>query len=128
MRSKWLSIGFGGVAVIALLSGWAPAASAQSGLGGLRGAVIDQQGAGLPGVTVTATSPDVLRPQSDVTNERGEYRLGNLAPGTYTVTAELPGFATFKRDGILVRVGSTFAVDITMQLSTVQETDRKSVV
>ena len=102
---------------VVLLLGWTVAASAQSGLGGLRGAVVDPQGGGLPGVTVTASSPDVLRPQTDVTNERGEYRLINLPPGTYTLTAELPGFATFRREGILIRAGATFAVDFTMQLS-----------
>ncbi|MSO62467.1 MAG: TonB-dependent receptor [Acidobacteria bacterium] len=122
MTSKWRSARFVGAALVVLCFSVAGPASAQSGLGGLRGAVTDQQGAGLPGVTVTATSPNVLRPQSDVTNDRGEYRLNNLAPGTFTLTAELPGFATFKREGILVRVGATFAVDVTMQLSSLQET------
>ncbi len=122
MRSMWRAGGFVGAAFTALCLSLAWPAGAQTGLGGLRGAVTDQQGAGLPGVTITATSPDVLRPQSDVTNERGEYRLNNLPPGTFTLTAELPGFATFRREGILVRVGATFAIDITMQLSSVQET------
>ena len=122
MTSKWRSARLGGAAVLLVLLGMASAAHAQSGLGGLRGAVTDPQGAGLPGVTVTASSPDVLRPQSDVTNERGEYRLNNLPPGTYLLVAELPGFATFRREAILVRVGATFALDFTMQLSTVQET------
>ena len=111
-----------GVVVLVGCFGWAPSADAQSGLGGLRGSVVDQQGGGLPGVTITAASPDALRTQTDVTSDRGEYRLNNLPPGTYSLTAELPGFASFRREGILVRVGATFAVDITMQLSTVQET------
>ena len=106
----------------ALLAGWATAASAQVVLGGLRGAVVDAQGLTLPGVTVTATAPEMLGPQTGVTNESGEYRLFNLPPGTFTLTAELTGFATFRREGILIRTGSTFQVDITMQLSTLQET------
>ncbi|MBA3269943.1 MAG: TonB-dependent receptor [Acidobacteria bacterium] len=122
MNKTWHLNKFGGAALLVLLLGVMSEAGAQSGLGGLRGAVTDQQGEALPGVTVTATSPDVLRPQSDVTNERGEYRLNNLPPGTFSVTAELPGFASFRRDGILVRVGATFAVDIAMQLSSLQET------
>lgn len=111
-----------GVAVLVSCLGWGATAAAQSGLGGLRGTIVDQQGGGLPGVTVTATSPDALRTQSDVSNERGEFRLNNLPPGTYAISAELAGFATFRREGILVRVGATFAVDITMQLSSIQET------
>ena len=122
MGSKRSSVHFGVVSVLVLLLVVTSVAGAQTGLGGLRGAVTDQQGAGLPGVVITATSPDVLRPHSDVTNERGEYRLNNLPPGTFSLTAELPGFATFKREGLLVRVGATFAVDITMQLSSLQET------
>jgi protocatechuate 3,4-dioxygenase beta subunit len=65
------------------------AAFAQTGLGGLRGTIIDSQGGALPGVTVTATSPEMLGPQTAVTNERGEYRLINLPPGTFTIVAEL---------------------------------------
>jgi hypothetical protein len=106
---------------VALVGSAALPTSAQ-GLGGLRGVVVDAQGGALPGVTVTATSPEMLGPQSAVTNERGEYRLINLPPGTFSVTADLTGFAATKREGILLRAGATFQVDFTMQLSTIQET------
>jgi Carboxypeptidase regulatory-like domain len=105
-----------------LLVGWATAASAQQGLGGLRGVITDDQGAVLPGVTVTITSPTMLGPQVDVTNGQGEYRVINLPPGTFTLTAELTGFASYQREGILLRAGATFQVDVKMQLSTLQET------
>ncbi len=95
---------------------------AQQGLGGLRGVITDDQGAVLPGVTVTITSPSMLGPQVDVTNAGGEYRVINLPPGTFTLTAELTGFANSRREGILLRAGATFQVDLTMQLSTLQET------
>ncbi len=85
----------------ALIVGCATAASAQQGLGGLRGIITDAQGAVLPGVTVTVTSPTMLGPQVGVTNAQGEYRVLNLPPGTFTLTAELTGFATFERPGIL---------------------------
>ncbi|MGH9346759.1 MAG: carboxypeptidase regulatory-like domain-containing protein, partial [Vicinamibacterales bacterium] len=96
---------------------------AQAGTqGSLRGYVKDAQGGALPGVTVTATSPELLRPATGVTNDEGYYRLLNLPPGTYTITSELAGFSTFKREGILLRAGATFAVDVVMQLGTLQET------
>ena len=91
-----------------LLAVSATAASAQTGLGGLRGIVVDAQGGALPGVTVTATAPEMLGPQTGVTNESGDYRLINLPPGTFTLTAELTGFATFRREGILLRTGVHF--------------------
>lgn len=95
---------------------------AQAGLGGLRGYVKDAQGGALPGVTVTATAPESIRPTVVVTNEEGYYRLINLPPGTYKVTAELTGFAPFVRENILVRAGATFALDIALSLGALQET------
>lgn len=95
---------------------------AQTGLGSLRGYVRDAQGGALPGVTITATSSELLRPVTAVTNEEGYYRLINLPPGTYVLTAELTGFSNFIREGILLRAGATFAVDIELALGTLQET------
>lgn len=95
---------------------------AQTGDGALRGYVKDESGAILPGVTVTATSPELLVPVVSVTDETGLYRLNRLPPGTYVVTAELTGFSTTRREGILMRAGSTFTVDLQMGLSNLQET------
>ncbi|MGH9333751.1 MAG: TonB-dependent receptor, partial [Vicinamibacteria bacterium] len=91
--------------------------------GSLRGYVTDDTAAALPGVTVTAAS-DVLMggSRTAVTDSTGYYRLINLPPGTYSVTAELANFASYRREGILVRAGATFSVDIQLQLSSVQET------
>jgi hypothetical protein len=95
---------------------------AQTGDGGLRGYVKDEQGGILPGVTVTATGPELLAPVVVVSATDGSYRLINLPPGTYTITAELAGFAIYQRQGILVRAGSTFGVDIDMRLGSLAET------
>ena len=109
------------VSLAVLLSLLPSAVAAQTGDGSLRGYVRDQQGGVLPGVTVTATSPDLLAPVVAVSDTAGYYRLNNLPPGTYTIAADLTGFAAYKREGILMRAGSTFTVDIEMTLSSVQE-------
>jgi hypothetical protein len=109
------------VVSLALLIG-VPFDLAAQNLGGLRGYVRDEQGGALPGVTVTVSSPEILQPSSTVTNEEGYYRLINLPPGTYKMAAELAGFAPFVREGILLRAGATFAVDVQMSLGTIQET------
>lgn len=95
---------------------------AQTGDGSLRGFVKDQQGAVLPGVAVTATSAALLTPVTGVTDASGYYRLLNLPPGTFTIAAELTGFSTFRREGIVMRAGTTFTVDIAMQLGNMSET------
>jgi Carboxypeptidase regulatory-like domain len=94
---------------------------AQGGDGSLRGSVRDSQGGALPGVTITATSDVLLSPSVTVTDSAGNYRLINLPPGTFTVTAQLAGFSTARREGILLRAGSNFQVDMTMELGALEE-------
>ena len=74
------------------------AAYAQASIAGV---VRDTSGAVLPGVTVEAASPALIeKVRSVVTDGAGQYRIVDLRPGTYSVTFTLPGFSTFKRDGI----------------------------
>jgi Ca-activated chloride channel family protein len=64
-------------------------AAAQSDRGLLTGTIKDASGAAVPGVTVEATGPVTA---TAVTNARGDFRIVNLIPGDYTVTATLAGF------------------------------------
>src|SRR3989449_1949224 len=96
--------------------------AAQGGDGSLRGTVKDSQGGALPGVTITATSEVLLSPSVAVTDGSGNYRLINLPPGTFTVTAQLAGFSIPRHEGILLRAGSNFQVDITMEIGALAET------
>lgn len=97
-------------------------ALAQTGDGSIRGYVKDEQGAVLPGVTVTALSPALLSPVTGVTDTGGYYRLLNLPPGTYAITAELSGFSAWRREGIIMRAGITFQVDVDLKIGTLSET------
>ena len=60
----------------------------------LGGTVGDATGALIPGVTITATNTGTGIVNTLVTNESGAYNFASLQPGTYKVTAELPGFQT----------------------------------
>ncbi len=106
---------------VALLVPTAPA-FAQTGDGSIRGYVKDEQGAVLPGVVVTAHSTALLSPVTAVSDTGGYYRLLNLPPGTYAVTAELSGFSSWRREGIIMRAGITFSVDVDLKLGTLAET------
>src|SRR5262245_1002162 len=96
--------------------------AAQTGQGSLRGYIKDESGGALPGVTVTATSAALIQPTTAVTDAEGYYRLINLPPGTYTLVAELTGFATHRHEGVLLQAGANFQVDATMKIGTLQET------
>src|SRR5512133_4339115 len=97
-------------------------AVAQTAEGSIRGYVKDQQGNALPGVTITATSPGMPTPRTGVTDQEGYYRLLNVPPGNYSVTAELQGVSRIVRANIEVRAGLNLGVDLSMQLGTFEET------
>jgi hypothetical protein len=97
-------------------------ATAQTGDGSLRGYARDESGAILPGVSVTAESDVLMEPAVVVTDGTGYYRIVNLPPGTYALTFELTGFATYRQEGIVLRASANFNVDATLTISTVQET------
>jgi hypothetical protein len=89
----------------------------------IAGAVKDTTGALLPGVTVEATSPALIEKVRSVTTDgSGQYRIVDLRPGTYSVTFTLPGFNTFKRDGIELTGSFTATVDAELRVGAVEET------
>ena len=115
-----------GLLAIAVIVAFAGNAFAQGGgassTGTIQGRVADSQGAVLPGVTVTATSPSALGAQTTVTSETGNYRFPALPPGNYEITFELAGFNTLKREGIAISLGFTANVNVELALATLQET------
>src|ERR1700742_1727711 len=67
-------------------------AAGQTTTGTISGHVADSQGLPLPGVTVTATSPNLQGARTSVTSSNGDYVFNNLPSGTYAMTFELSGF------------------------------------
>jgi hypothetical protein len=90
--------------------------------GTLEGTVKDEQGALLPGVTVTVTNLDTGEQRVVVTNERGLYRAPLLSLGTYRVAAELQGFKKFEQTGVSLRAGQTAVIDVSLAVGEVAET------
>ncbi|HET9705664.1 MAG TPA: carboxypeptidase regulatory-like domain-containing protein [Vicinamibacterales bacterium] len=114
-----------GAAVLAVSLAAAPAfaqGGGASSTGTIQGRVMDAQGAVLPGVTVTATSPALIQSQTTVTSETGNYRFPAVPPGTFELTYELAGFNTLKRSGISITLGFTANVNVELALATLQET------
>ncbi|MFO7865584.1 MAG: carboxypeptidase regulatory-like domain-containing protein [Candidatus Aminicenantes bacterium] len=107
-----------GMAILFLFSMFAVA---QEQTGELVGTVTDEEGNPLPGVSVTADSPSLMGTASSVTNMDGDYRLLRLPPGTYTVTYEMQGFGTLRREGIVIRLGRTFSLDVTLRPAALEE-------
>jgi hypothetical protein len=67
----------------------------------ISGVVTDNSGAVLPGVAVEVSGPVLIeKVRTTATDGRGEYRVLELRPGTYTVMFRRQGFASFRREGI----------------------------
>src|SRR5215467_12584998 len=108
-----------GVVVLALL--FLPASAfAQASISGT---VKDASGGVLPGVTIEAAS-DVLieKTRTATTDGNGRYQLVDLRPGKYTVTFQLGGFGTVKRDGVELSGTSNTVVDADLKVGAVAET------
>jgi outer membrane receptor protein involved in Fe transport len=109
---------------LGMLAPWSiPTAFAQvSADGTIRGTVHDEQGGVLPGVSVTATSQSAPRPVVAVSDADGTYRLLNLVPGEYVITAELQGFSRMERRGLVIAAGLNLTVDIDLKIGALGET------
>jgi hypothetical protein len=87
--------------------------------GGLRGQVLDPSGAAVPGAAVTLTEgPAVLNVQS---GNDGVYAFKNVPPGSYTLTIQANGFATFSKTGIAVAAGQTRQQNISLVIAVQQQ-------
>jgi hypothetical protein len=109
---------FAALAVFALAS----TAHAQVQTGSILVRAVDEQGALMPGVTITLTSPVLVAgTMTGVTDAGGVNRFPSLVPGTYTVKMELSGFQTITRENIAVLVGQTTPVEFAMKVGAVAE-------
>jgi hypothetical protein len=108
--------------ILSLAIGSAAFAQSTAINGTIEGTVKDEQGALLPGVTVTVTNIDTGDQRVVVTNESGLYRAPLLSLGTYRVGAELQGFKKFEQTGVSLRAGQTAVIDVALSVGAVAET------
>lgn len=110
------------VGALLLVAGGAPL-GAQVQTGSILVRVTDDQGAAVPGVSVTLSSPVLVSgTTTGTTDAAGANRFPSLLPGVYTVRVELQGFKTIVRENVTVQVGATVPLDMQLQLATVAET------
>jgi hypothetical protein len=95
---------------------------AQTPSGEISGTVADSSGLSVPGVTVTLTNQATNVVRVVQTNEVGLYVISAIPPGTYDLKAELTGFQTVERKGLVVQVGSASRLAFTMDVGNLSET------
>jgi outer membrane receptor protein involved in Fe transport len=79
------------------------------------GTVADQNGALVPGATVTATLPETESARTVTTDAEGRYLLLKLQPGVYSLRAARAGFAAEERKGISTLAGQQVRLDFTLR-------------
>jgi Carboxypeptidase regulatory-like domain/TonB dependent receptor len=97
-------------------------AFAQQTTGSITGRVVDQQGAAIPGVTVTTKNVGTGFTRTEISDAEGLYRLNALPVGIYEVNAELSGFSTVSKKDVEVNVAQVQAIDFSMKVAAIAET------
>jgi hypothetical protein len=116
--TKWRAL----VLTMALV--WAHDVAAQNvTTGTLSGVVKDAQGGVLPGATVVALHTPTGTSYEAVTQADGRFSILNVrVGGPYSVTITMPSFRTETLTGVVVALGESSDVPVTLQLETLTET------
>ncbi|MBA2494329.1 MAG: TonB-dependent receptor [Acidobacteria bacterium] len=90
-------------------------AQSQATTGNIEGRVVDNQGAAVPGVSVTATNQDTGFEKTVQSNDEGNFVLPLLQLGNYkVVTAATKGFAPTTYENVKVTIGAKNSLEIVL--------------
>jgi len=111
------------VTFVLLLSAFClvPSAPAQSTSATLSGTVEDQNGAVVPGATVTAENKATGLKRQAATNDEGQFTIPLLPPSTYTVTAQAQGFSPVQVSNVVLNVGDQKSLQIHLKAGNISE-------
>jgi hypothetical protein len=94
--------------------------SAQNPRGTLRGTVEDASGGRIPSVKIVVQAAGSTFQREAVSDDRGEFRIDNLVPGTYHVVATAKGFAEAGSD-VKVIISSVQEITVVLKPQAVQQ-------
>src|SRR5215217_9162226 len=119
MRWKFLRLRIG-ITPIALLLAVALTASAQS-TASIEGQVVDQNGAVIAGVTITARNSAIAVERVTTSDVSGRYQIPALPVGNYTVAAGTTGFKQQIVGNLSLEVGRRVTQDFQLEVGEVSE-------
>ena len=85
------------------------------------GTVLDPSGAMVPDVPVTVTNVETGVVRNVTTEQNGQYVVPQLRIGHYNVRVAAPGFKSVEKRDIVLQVGASVRVDVTLELGTTAE-------
>jgi hypothetical protein len=92
-----------------------------AGTASIQGTVTDATGALIAGATVGLINTDTQVKRTATTDSSGVYTFPNIPIGTYTVSITQTGFQTYTQSGIVLEVGSSISVNVSMSVGTATE-------
>ncbi len=93
----------------------------QSNAADIQGTVKDSTGAVVPNATVTARNPGTNISRNATTNDEGFYRIINVPPGDYEITAEAPNFKKSVLPKVTVTIGQAAEIDVQLEPGQITE-------
>jgi outer membrane receptor protein involved in Fe transport len=93
-----------------------PAARAQVASATLLGEVRDESGALAPAATITVRNNGTAFTRTGTTGSQGAYRIDELLPGSYTITAEKSGFRTIEAKDVTLQVNQKARLDLVLNI------------
>ena len=115
-------LGFTFMFVLALVFLSPAPAVAQDVTGSIRGTVVDQAGAVVPGATITAKSQDKGDERSVTSDSSGNFVISKLTPGKYTLSVEMQGFKKTAMTDFALSLGDSSIGNIVLEAGTPTET------
>ncbi len=88
----------------------------------LSGTVQDPTGAAVPGAAITVTNSETGQIVKTETNEKGEYALPSMPPGTYRVSVAKPGFKAEIKENVVIESGVAATVNVKLEVGQSAET------
>jgi hypothetical protein len=104
--------------------GWSPRAWAQVGVttASLAGDVVDKTNSAVAGAKVTVKNRATGQTNQVLTDGQGHFTVLQLLPGSYSVTAEQPGFQKAVVEPVRLNIGANPDLKITLNVGQVSET------
>ena len=87
----------------------------------MNGRVVDPSGATVPGVNIAIEEVNTKVARTTKADDGGLYNFANLAVGTYTVTADAPGFKKTVVPDVHAEVAQVVRLDLTLELGALSE-------
>lgn len=97
-------------------------AIAQTSTATLSGVVIDQQDGAIASATVTLTDPARGTKRQLVSSASGSFSFAQIAPSTYEITVEQPGFQRARLSGLVLNANDQRSVRVRINVATRDET------